>query len=102
MTSVRLNNENSANDDSGNILMRICVASSGAGGYVMVVICSGDSGTGGSIGMSSDNDGGLSSLASDSSSFSNREAVTMVGDESLVSNGGDTNMSAGLSTSGSG
>ena len=70
----------------------------------MVAVGSRDSRTGGSFmlnaGVSSDDDGGLLRLTSSSLSFRNRRTVTMVGVESLFSNG-DDNMPAGSSTGGS-
>ena len=47
-----LNSGDSTNSDSGNVLMRICVWSSSAGGFTMVRIDSGDSGTCGYVTMS--------------------------------------------------
>jgi len=47
-----------------------------------------------SISISSDGDGRLLNLTSDSSSFGSGEIVMMVGGESLGSSGGDDTMSA--------
>jgi len=61
-----LNSGDSANGDSGNVLMRICVWSSSAGGSAIVEVDSGDSGTCGyvtiSAGVLSGGNGELLSL----------------------------------------
>ena len=45
--SLWLNSGDSANGDSGNVLMRTCVWSSSAGGFVTVKVDSEDNGAGG-------------------------------------------------------